>query len=245
MVARLKETVAGQCNSLGGRPAGSRLSWAHGLATGSRRFHAGMRIDRVRARLGGAAQKALIGLSRAGCRWSARSWWAVVHSGTEPGTVSAGASLVISVFNRATWSRGKPVRTSVSARTTFPTASMTPPWASWVADSRGWLTSAEGGVEVDGSRSRVEPWGLMPRWEFRAWLVFILAQPFPVVFLVADLLARQGELSGRPWLPWAVLLVDVALLGLAGWRMRVTRRPPDPAGRYALRQRALRAEGDE
>ncbi|AXG12661.1 hypothetical protein DN585_03800 [Intrasporangium calvum] len=75
--------------------------------------------------------------------------------------------------------------------------------------------------------------------------MFVLVQPMLVIYFVADVHARAGEVSGRPWLPWAVVSLDVALLGLAGWRMRATRRPPDPAGRFARRQRAEQLEGDE
>ena len=75
----------------------------------------------------------------------------------------------------------------------------------------------------------------MARWETVTWIVFLFAQPFPVIFVLADTLNDIGAASGRPWLPWAV---GVLLLGLAAWRFRMTRRPPDPSGRYARRHQS-------
>lgn len=92
-----------------------------------------------------------------------------------------------------------------------------------------------GGISGPPVAVPAEIWKPMPRWELVAWVVFLFAQPFPVVFWLAEALQDAGAASGRPWLPWVVAAVDVLLLGLAAWRFRVTRRPPDPSGRYARR----------
>ena len=76
----------------------------------------------------------------------------------------------------------------------------------------------------------------MPRWELILWILFVLAQPAAVVFVVVDALADWGQREGRPWLVWTLLALDGALLVQMAWRLRATRRPPNPSGRYARRQ---------
>ena len=88
-----------------------------------------------------------------------------------------------------------------------------------------------------------EPWKAMPRWELVLWLLFVLVQPPAVVFFLADDLTRWAQDSGRPYLAWAFLAADVALLAVMAWRLRATRRPPDPSGRYARRQRSRGSGG--